>query len=277
MKFALLFLFTTAALAAEPKVIPLWPGVAPGSENANYQEQDNSNVVTNVTRPTLTAYFPDAASATGTAVIICPGGGFRRLMFDYEGSDMARWLNSLGVAGFVLKYRLTRTGDPDDRVPAVMERRKTEVFPLMVADGQQAIRVVRAHAADWGISPDRIGIAGFSAGGYVTAAVALQHDSGSRPNFAAPIYAFTTGDLTPPADAPPLFLVHANDDTSLPPLAHTIRLYEAWNKARIPVELHIYAHGGHGFGMKKKGLPVDGWPDRFRDWLGEQGFLKPLR
>jgi acetyl esterase/lipase len=266
-------LLATAAFAAEPTVIPLWPGVAPGSENWNWEEQDRAGVATNVTQPTLTAYFPERASVNGTAVIICPGGGFRRLMMDYEGSDLARWLNSYGVTSFVLKYRLMRTGDRDDRVPAVMERRKKEVFPMMVADGQQAVKLVRARAAEWGIAPDRIGIMGFSAGGYVTAAVALQHDAGSRPNFAAPIYPYTQGEVTPPPDAPPLFLVLANDDTILAPSDHSIRLYAAWNKAKIPVELHVYARGGHGFGMKKKGLPVDSWPERFREWLGAQGFL----
>jgi acetyl esterase/lipase len=255
-------------------VISVWPGAAPGSETWNYQEQTISNVVTNVTHPTLTVYLPDPALATGTAVIVCPGGGFRRLMFDYEGSDLAHWLNSIGVAGIVLKYRLLHTGAPDDGIPAVIMERRKKLFPMIVADGQQAIRVVRAHAGEWGIAPDRIGILGFSAGGYVAAAVALQHDNTSRPNFAAPIYAFTDGEVTPPNDSPPLFLVHANDDTTLPPMDHTIRLYSAWNKAKIPVELHIYAHGGHGFGVKKNDLPVDKWTDQFREWLRAQGYLK---
>jgi acetyl esterase/lipase len=273
-KYFLPILLTAAACASEPKVISVWPGAAPGSESWNYEEQVVSNVVTNVTHPTLTVYLPDPALATGTAVIICPGGGFRRLMFDFEGSDLAHWLNSIGVAGIVLKYRLLHTGAPDDGIPAVILERRKKLFPLIVADGQQAIRVVRARAAEWGIATDRIGILGFSAGGYVAAAVALQQDAASRPNFAAPIYPFTDGDVTPPNDAPPLFLVHANDDTTLPPLDHTIRLYSAWNKAKISVELHIYAHGGHGFGVKKNDLPVDRWPDQFREWLRAQGYLK---
>ena len=270
-------MLVTAAFAAEPEPIPIWPGVAPGSENANYSEKTEANVVFNVTRPTLTAYFPDRATANGTAVIICPGGGFRRLMFDFEGADLAHWLNSLGVTAFVLKYRLTESGDPEERVPAVMERRRAEIYPLIVADGLQAIRLVRTRAVEWGILPHRVGILGFSAGGYVALETALHHDPDSRPDFSAPIYAFTNGDVTPAADAPPLFLALANDDTTLPPLAHSLRVYEAWNRAKIPVELHVYTHGGHGFGMKKLGLPVDTWSDRFRDWLGERGLLTASR
>jgi acetyl esterase/lipase len=231
IKYILLIVLTVTAFAAEPNVIAVWPGIAPGSESWNYEEQDISNVVTNVTHPSLTVYLPDRPSAPGAAVVICPGGGFRRLMFDYEGSDFAHWLNSIGIAGIVLKYRLLHTGaQGDDAIANIMERRK-KLFPLIVADGQQAIRVVRAHAAEWGIAPDRIGILGFSAGGYVAAAVALEHDAASRPNFAAPIYPFIDGDVTPPSDAPPLFLVHANDDKTLAPLEHSVRLYSAWNKA----------------------------------------------
>jgi acetyl esterase/lipase len=146
-----------------------------------------------------------------------------------------------------------------------------------LADGQQAVRVVRSHAAEWGIAPDRIGIIGFSAGGYVAAAVALQHDAASRPNFAAPIYPAAPPDITVPADAPPLFLAHADNDTTLSTLDTTIRLYTAWKKANIPAEMHIYLKGSHGFGMRKLDLPTDTWVDRFHDWLGLEGLLKPAQ
>ncbi|HTD21955.1 MAG TPA: alpha/beta hydrolase [Terriglobales bacterium] len=273
-------LLATVAFAAEPKVIPLWPGVAPGSENSKYEEtqitvQDGTKRISNVTHPTLTAFLPDAATANGTAVIICPGGGFRWLSFDHEGAELARWLNSIGVTAFVLKYRVMRTGDEDEKDPAKAAERKKAVIPLAIADGQQAVRLVRAHASEWSIARDRIVLLGFSAGGYVAAGATVQHDAESRPNFAAFLYPGTPDDLTAPADAPPLFMVQADDDKTVPPLEHSIHLYEAWKKAGISAELHIYSRGGHGFGMHKKGLPVDTWPDRFRDWLDLQGLLKP--
>jgi acetyl esterase/lipase len=267
-----------------PTVIPLWPGVAPGSEHWDWQEDesvgpnDTIRRVRNVVKPTLTVYLPPKAIATGTAMVICPGGGFVILAVDHEGHEVARWLNSLGVAAVVLKYRVRRTGDPGDKDSATREAREKEIIPLVTADGQQAMRVVRSHAAEWGITPNRVGIMGFSAGGFVTAAVALHHDASSRPDFAAPIYpGIEPGDFTVPADAPPLFLVHADDDKTVPPVDHSIRLYTAWKKANIPAELHIYSRGGHGFGMRKQNLPVDAWTDRLRDWLDVQGLLKPAR
>ena len=281
MRLLVGILLAGAAFAAEPKVIPLYPGAAPGSETWSYPEtdtvgpQDTVRRIGNVTRPTLLAYLPDASSANGTAVIVCPGGGFRYLAFDYEGTDVAAWLNSMGVAAFVLKYRLVRTGDEGEKDATVAAERRKTVLPMAAADGQQAVRLVRSRAKEWGIAPDRIGIMGFSAGGYVAAAVALEHDAGSRPNFAAPIYGVIFSDVTAPADAPPLFLALADDDQSVPPVANSIRLYTAWKKAQIPAELHIYSKGGHGFGMRKTPLPVGAWTDRFRDWLGEQGLLKP--
>ena len=277
------FLLAMAVFAADPKAIPLYPGAAPGSESWNYPvsdvvgPQDTVRRISNVTRPELLPYLPNASLANGTAVIVCPGGGFRYLAFDYEGTDVAAWLNSMGVAAFVLKYRLARTGDAGDKDPAVAAERRKAILPMTTAYGQQAVRLVRSRAKEWGINPDRIGIMGFSAGGYVTASVALEHTADSRPNFAAPIYGVIFSDITPPADAPPLFLVLADDDTSVPPVPNSIRLYSAWNKAKIPVELHIYAKGGHGFGMRKPALPVATWRDRFSDWLGEQGLLKPAR
>lgn len=283
MKLLVGILLAVMAWAADPQVIPIYQGAAPGSETWNYPEtdtigpQDTVRRIGNVTHPTVLAYLPDAASANGTAVIVCPGGGFRYLALDYEGTNVAQWLNSLGVAAFVLKYRLTRVGDEGEKDTAVMAERRRTVLPMVVADGQQAVRVVRSRAKEWGIVPDRIGIIGFSAGGYVAAYVALQHDAGSRPNFAAPIYAYTTADVSAPADAPPLFLAAADDDKTLPPIDHTVQLYAAWKKAKIPAEMHIYARGGHGFGMRRSGLPVNTWMDRFRDWLGDQGLLKPAR
>ncbi|HEX4663209.1 MAG TPA: alpha/beta hydrolase [Terriglobales bacterium] len=281
MKLLAVMLLAASSFAAEPKTIPLWPGLPPGSENWNYEEkdtvgpQDTTRRISNITHPTLTVYAPDTASANGTAVVVCPGGGFRYLSIENEGSSVAQWLNSIGVTAFVLKYRVMRTGDPEESDAAKMAERRKTVIPLAIADGQQAIRLVRSHAQEWHLAPERIGILGFSAGGYVAAAVALQHDAESRPSFVAPIYPGTPDDVTAPADAPPMFLVHADDDKTVAPVDHSIRLYQAWKKVGIPAELHIYSRGGHGFGMHKRGLPVDTWTDRFRDWLGVQGLLKP--
>lgn len=274
-------LLVAAASAAEPKVISVWPGVAPGSENSKWEEKevpapDGTRRVTNVTHPTLTVYLPDAGTATGTAVIICPGGGFRQLAIDHEGVDLARYLNSRGVTAFVLKYRLMQTGDPDEKDAAKMAERRKVTVPLAIADGEQAMRLVRSRAAEWGLAKDRIGIVGFSAGGYVAAAVTTHHDAESRPSFSVLLYPGTPEDISVPSDVPPVFLVQADDDKTVPPLEHSIHLYESWKKAGVPAELHIYSRGSHGFGMHKKSLPVDTWPDRLRDWLDLQGLLKAV-
>ena len=261
----------------QPLVLPLWPAGAPGSEDWSWTEEESLippslKVIRNVSQPTLTAYLPDPAIATGTAVVVCPGGAFHFLSIDMEGTDVARWLNARGVAAFVLKYRLIRTGDD---FPAVVwqnlsDRNKmTQLMeplaPLVVADGQQAVRLVRQRAAEWALSPNRIGIMGFSAGGMVAVNVALRHDGESRPDFAAPIYAAHWQAAPVPADAPPLFILCAADDDMA--TANSIPLYSNWRSAGQSAELHIYASGGHGFGMQQRGAPTDTWIERFGDWL----------
>jgi acetyl esterase/lipase len=285
----IVFSFSIAA-SSQQKVIPLWPGVAPGSENWTQHEQqyvspNHTRYVRNVTRPTLTAYLPAPGTSNGTAVVICPGGGFHFLVMNNEGSDAARWLNARGVTAFVLKYRLiptTGTGDSflrqtteDIANRTKMDRLMRPIAPLVRADGQQAIKLVRRHAAVWKIATNRIGIMGFSAGGFLTADVALHHDSSSRPDFAAAIYPALPHPIMVPADAPPMFVVCASDDPLVPPLDNGVLLYTLWKLAGIPAELHVYAQGGHGFGMRKRGLPVDHWIDALGAWLGSQGFLQP--
>jgi acetyl esterase/lipase len=278
MKLALLALLAFPMLAADHQVIPLYPGAAPGSENWNWPEtstvgpNDTILRIGNITKPALTVYLPDPAKANGTAMVVCPGGGFRILAYNHEGTEVAEYLNSLGVTVFLLKYRVMRTGDAGEKAEAMA--RRAEAIKLGVADAQQAMKIVRSRAAEWKVRPDRIGIMGFSAGGWITSAVALNHDEQSRPNFAAPIYGALPDNFTVPKDAPPLFLAHADDDKTVPSL-RSIRLYTAWKEAGIPAELHIYTSGGHGFGMRKKNLPVDTWIERLRDWLGAQGLLKP--
>lgn len=278
--------------ADQPEIIPLWPAGAPGSENWNQREQEtlapppiSFRSVRNVTQPTLTAFPPHPSKATGTAVIICPGGGFHALAIDHEGRDVALWLSERGVAAFVLKYRLLATEVRDEDFERqfqelLADRNKIremtkQIGPLAIADGQQAVKVVRQHALEWGLLPQRIGMMGFSAGGRVTIGVALEHEADSRPNFAAAIYGALWGDITVPDDAPPLFISLASDDE----LARDpgIALYRAWKAADHPVELHIYARGGHGFGMRKQGLPADHWIDRFGEWLQVQGFMRDIQ
>ncbi len=265
--------------SSQPLIIPLWPDGAPGSEDWTQQEQVSAysdfglKVIRNVSRPTLTAFLPDPKLANGTAVIVCPGGAFHFLAYEHEGTQVAAWLNAHGVAAFMLKYRLIQTGanfaaEVQERLAdrSKLAGPMRSLTPLILADGQQAVRLVRQRAAEWGIRPDRIGIMGFSAGGGVTMAVTLNHDASSRPDFAAPIYAAHFGEIEVPDDAPPVFLVHADDDPLVPASISTA-LYTAWHAAGKSAELHLYARGGHGFGMRKLGLPVDGWIERFDEWL----------
>ena len=283
-----LLLGSLATGAHAQKMIRLYSGAAPGSEKWTGQEKEyfsqiwNTQVVTNVSQPTLTVYAPDAAINTGTAVIVCPGGGFHALSINSEGVDVAKWLNARGVTAFVLKYRLVPTGEDGvkDLMAKINNRQKMDednalVIPLACADGLAAVSYVRRHAAEFGISPTRIGLMGFSAGGTVTASVAYNYKGESRPDFLAPIYAYMGAikDAAVPTDAPPMFVVAASDD-QLGLAPDSIKLYNAWLAAKKPVELHMYSKGGHGFGMRKQSLPSDQWIERFGDWLQCQGLLK---
>ena len=279
-------------------VLPIWPGsgVAPGSEEWTWREQTAgkapNRMVRNVAIPTVTMFKPAEGRANGTSLIVAPGGAFHFLAIDHEGYDMARWLAGLGVTAFVLKYRLARTPDNDAELPAFLARLfsdlphpgPTEVDPPVGTkateearswaeeDGRQAIRFVRQHAAEWGLDPKRIGIAGFSAGGGVVMGAVMKHDAESRPDFAAGIYPGYRTATPVPADAPPLFLAISDDDKAVAPIS-AARLYEAWHKAGKPVELHIFAKGGHGFGMTKRDRLSDPWADLFKHWLTAYGYL----
>ncbi len=265
-------------------VITLWPGVAPGSENWTQKEVrynntwDHKKMVPNVTRPTLTVYRADPAKASGAAVIIAPGGGFRFLSWQNEGTAVAEWLAVRGVSAFVLKYRLMDTGDSLEAFETKINsgpRTKPagmDIAELATADGRQAMKVIRQRCTDWKIAPDRIGIIGFSAGGVVAMGVVNQHDADTHPDFAAPVYG-TGPESALPKDAPPLFILCASDDKGT--LGGTMRVFSKWKAAGLSAELHIYSKGGHGFGMSQRGLPIDHWIDRFGDWLTVQGLMKP--
>jgi acetyl esterase/lipase len=267
-----------------PQVIRLWPGRAPGSENWTQKETEidtkDERLVRNVVDPELTAYFPATGKANGTSVIICPGGGFHMLSMGSEGIEVAHYLNTLGVTAFVLKYRLTRTST--DYPLVLLHRLKTldnmkpvinEMTPFLIADGQQAVRLVRNHARSWGLEPDRIGMIGFSAGGYLTLNVALHHTTDSRPDFIAAIYPLAPAVLGPLNEKIPLFLLCADDDPLVSPEENSVQIYDSWHDAKIPVELHILAMGGHGFGMTRHHMPTDDWYELYRSWLSNRNLL----
>jgi acetyl esterase/lipase len=286
--FAIRLLFAVLSMvsfAAAQEVVPLYPGTPPGSTQENYPEKQyfskawNTDVVANVTRPTLTIFKPSPELKNGTAIVICPGGGFMALSIASEGTDVARYLAAKGVTAFVLKYRLAHTGEDATQEFGALyaDRPKFEammknVVPLAVADGLAAVAYVRQHASEWGISPNQIGIIGFSAGGVVAAQVAVEYKPESRPSFAAVIYGALSKDAAVPLDAPPMFIAAATDDNlGLAPAS--IALYQKWTAAHKPVELHMYVKGGHGFGMRQQNIPTDHWIDRFADWLQLEGFL----
>jgi acetyl esterase/lipase len=286
--FRMLWLLVSLGLpAAAQQVVQLYPGTAPGSPAESYPEKQyfsktwNTEVVTNVTHPTLTVFQPAPELKNGTAIVICPGGGFMALSINSEGYDVAKYLAAKGVTAFVLRYRLAHTGDDatQEFVAIYKDRAKFQqliekVVPLSVSDGLAAVTYVRQHAAEFGVSPDRVGIIGFSAGGAVTAGVAFHYKTEGRPAFIAPIYAGAEEKGLPvPVDAPPMFIAAATDD-QLGLAPESIALYMAWTAAHKSAELHLYAQGGHGFGMRQQNIPTDHWIDRFAEWLELQGMLK---
>ena len=264
------------ALCCNAQTLNIWPGVAPGSETWTQKERVEKNtplgaVLFNVVTPTLTVYLPERTKATGTGIIVAPGGAFVALAIDMEGNDVARWLQNKGMAAFVLKYRIIekhQEGIPPDL-------NMDEAGKYGIADGIQAIKVVRQHATEWGISPDRVGFMGFSAGAMVASAALLQEDAAARPNFAAPIYGGPFGVMPAiPAKLPPIFLAWAQDDRLV--LDPVIKFYDALKSAGHKPEAHIFSAGGHGFGTRKQGTSSDHWIEAFYYWLEAQGFTKPV-
>lgn len=273
------------AAASAPEVIRLWPGDPPGGTLAKTPERTFSEqadrkwqkVTISVSEPTMTVVRPAPGKANGTAMIVAPGGGFVALVWDLEGTEIAEWLAARGVTAFVLKYRVSLPSveevaatDMAVRLALMEPRRK-----LAVADAAQAIKLVRQDAARWGIDPKRVGMMGFSAGAMTTMGVVMSEDAAERPNFAAPIYGAAPLDkATVPFDAPPIFIAHAQNDSLVPATSGTA-MFDAWLKAKRPAELHIYTEGGHGFGMRVQGLPVDRWPTDFEAWLAALDLIAP--
>jgi len=282
-----LAVFFMDAAFGQRQVIPLYPGAAPGSETWTWNEKEtdknlfNERIVYNVSHPTITAFIPDSVVANGTAIIICPGGAFQILSIDQEGEEVALWLNMKGITAFVLRYRLSHsvTNNPLGELFAKLpnsDKFNEDIKPLVamdLSDGESALSYVRTHASAYGISPKRIGIIGFSAGGTIAAGIAFHYRADNRPDFVATIYPYVGSfqKVPVPADAPPLFIAAASDD-QFGFDKHCVNLYNEWTLSKHIAELHIYSKGGHGFGMKKQNLPTDNWIDRFYDWLKQQGF-----
>jgi acetyl esterase/lipase len=295
---------TVSSVVAEeqPLVLELWPGAVPNEEpgiigdeevvmspkldRTKVEVTESTRMIANVTRPSISVYRPPEEKNTGTAVVICPGGGYWNLYWELEGEEVATWLNSLGITGIVLKYRVPRRPDEPEREPA---RR-----PLQ--DAQRAMSLVRSKAADWGIDPDRIGMIGFSAGGHLAIATAtrfgerayLSQDEvdeiSCRPNFAILAYpgylkSKDKDELAPgihiPPETPPVFLVHGGDDLISPP-QHSIVMYLALKQANVPAELHIYANTAHDFGVRPGDGPFSNWTEACAAWLRQQRFLQDV-
>lgn len=297
---ALMCVVLPAAAADKPQVIELWPGPAPdepgtiGAELVRMSPRQTreqcevtepTRLVTNVTKPTISIYRPAKERDAGAAVLICPGGGYWNLYWELEGEEVAAWLNSLGVTGILLKYRVPRRPDDVKGEPA---RR-----PLQ--DAQRAVRLVRSKAKEWGIDPHRIGITGFSAGGHLAVATATSFDKRTyepvddldkiscRPDFAIPVYSGylkvkDKDELHPglsiPKGTPPVFLVHGSDDIVSPP-EHSVIMYLALKRAGVPTELHIYANTTHDFGVRAADRPYATWTQSCARWMQDQGFVKP--
>ena len=265
------------SLCSYAQTLNIWPGVAPGSETWKQTERvvkdtPLGTVIFNVVTPTLTAYLPPPGKAPGAAVIIAPGGAFVALAIDLEAHDVARWLRDKGIAAFVLKYRIPEK--KGEGIPAGLNM--DEAGKYGIADGIQALKVVRSHAREWNIAPDKVGFLGFSAGAMVAAATLTQSDAATRPDFAAPIYGGPFGVMPPiPPGLPPIFMAWAQDDPVA--LKAVVRFYDALLAAGNKPEAHIFATGGHGFGMKKQGATSDDWIDEFYSWLEVRGFAAPKR
>lgn len=272
------------AVASNAETVKLWPKGPPGSMGAIQPETTGNQppfgyVTRNVSDPTLTVFRADPKIANGTAVIVAPGGGFHMLSVDNEGDGVARWLNSLGITAFVLHYRLLPTGA--DAALVLMRRlmnfKELEAAvvplrPLATADGEQAMRYVRANAKRYGVRRDRIGMMGFSAGGAVTMWTTLAGKADSRPDFVVEMYPGLVGDpLTVPGKAPPLLAIVADDDPLVRP--ESGRLVDAWKAAGADATLVTYPTGGHGFGIAKKGTASDSWTGRAQTWFREKGLL----
>ncbi len=302
----LTILFGSIYVSAQTTTVKVWPQGPPGAKaDPSYREEtildQGKPRVARVTDPVLLVYLPALEKRNGSAVVICPGGGYIRLAVDHEGYDIAAWLNEMGVAGIVLKYRL-----PSD---TIMENKSAG--PLQ--DAQEAIRTVRRRAQEWHIDPDRIGIIGFSAGGHLAATASTHFNdqvytpadaTSARPDFSILLYPVISmqppnvhmgsrnnllglspsqvliesfsNELRVTPKTPPAFIVHSADDPAVP-AGNSISYFQALLKNKVPAEMHVYQEGGHGYGLAKGRGTESGWPDACRAWLKQMGLLEPPR
>jgi acetyl esterase/lipase len=281
---------TRAQVPAPREVVRLYPGLAPGPALTTAPESSEpafgGPAVRNVVDPTLTVFRPAPGRAGGAAVIIAPGGGFRYLVIEREGNALARVLADHGVTAFVLKYRLDPTPANPRAAEAMVAAQDPDIMSMGVdarvafylatpgareamADGEAAVRLVRARAADFGLDPRHIGFIGFSAGGMIAAHLGVVDDPAARPDFLAAIYGALPPDAVVPLDAPPIFIAAASDDELIGPAS--LALYQAWRAADRDAELHVFHAGGHGFGMSPNGATSDHWIDDYLWWLRAEG------
>lgn len=249
-----------------------------GDEKDYFSKIWNTQVVTNVSKPTMEVFRPEKPN--GTSVVIAPGGGLYALSINSEGNDVAKWLNTKGITAFVLKYRLVPTGEDGvkeaSEAGASIVSNVQPVLPLSVEDGLNAIVHVRNNSEKYNIDPSKIGFMGFSAGGAVTMGVTFNYTKENRPDFIVPVYPWMSvmkEDYKVPSDAPPMLIICAsNDPLGLAPYSAT--LYSKWLANGKTVGLHMYAKGGHGFGMRKQNLPSDSWIEQFHEWAKAEGITK---
>jgi sugar phosphate isomerase/epimerase/acetyl esterase/lipase len=276
----------TAAIAAEPQTVYLWPAGHPTLQGAlekevstppNPQPGQRIASIVNVHNPSIEVHLAPAGKATGAALVIAPGGGHRQLVWGTEGTDLLEWLHGMGVSVFILKYRLAQTPNY-----------KYTVEGEALQDTQRAIRIVRQRAREWGVNPSRVGVLGFSAGGALAALADIRFDRGKpdaadpierqscRPDFVGLVYpGWAPMDITAPPDAAPAFLTSAGLDDAFH-ARQTVEFHQSLFKAGVQSDLHIYAHGGHGGGIRPRdGIPFGAWPKRFEEWLADMGMLKP--
>jgi acetyl esterase/lipase len=269
---------TPMAIPAQPSAIPLKTGPLPGATvKESWHSQYGSSFARNVTEATLTPFLPEPAKATGAAVIVAPGGGFRTLSMQNEGWDVARALADRGIAAFVLKYRLNQTpasleefSRPAPPRPRASFSERMATLGPQIADARAAFALVRARSGEWKVDPKRIGMVGFSAGAMLTMATTLSGGD-AKPAFIGDIYGPLEA-VTVPAEAPPLFAALAADDPLF--AGRGLGLIESWAAAKRPVEFHLYGQGGHGFGMYPKETTSTGWFDAFYKWIVMNGFTK---
>jgi acetyl esterase/lipase len=281
-------------LSAANKAIPIWPNGAPGTAPSPAAEKDTTTAkddlvagrpvvrLTNVSNPTITLYRPPKRVDTGTSIVVFPGGGYHILALDLEGTEICEWLNSIGITGVLLKYRVP---EPQAQPP----------YAAPLQDAQRAISLVRRHAKAWHLNPNKVGVLGFSAGGNLAAELSNRFETRTyaqvddadrescRPNLAVLIYpAYLTAnagkdatrlapELHVTANTPPTFLVQTEDDPVH--VENSLVYYRALKDAKVPAEMHLYSTGGHGYGLRRTHKPVTGWPELAEHWLRTSGFL----